>query len=66
MGAGEPRSSLISDFFPSSQRLGENEILHGVHPEPKIETLRCTQGDKRRRVQNDIVVPVTLREAKSL
>jgi hypothetical protein len=24
------------------------EILHGVHPESKIETLRFTQGDKRR------------------
>ena len=30
------------------------EILHGVYPEPKIETLRFTQGDKERRVQNDI------------
>jgi len=29
------------------------EILHGVYPEPKDQTLRFTQGDRRRRVQND-------------
>jgi len=46
MGAGEPRSSLISDFSSSPLHLSENKILHYV--------------------QNDIVVPVTLREAKSL
>ena len=28
-------------------------ILHGVYPEPKIETLRFTQGEKWRRVQDD-------------
>ena len=27
--------------------------LHGVYPEPTNETLRYTQGDKCRRVQND-------------
>jgi hypothetical protein len=29
------------------------QILHGVYPEPKNETLRFAQGDKWRRVQND-------------
>ena len=29
------------------------QILHGVYPEPKSETLRFAQGDTWRRVQND-------------
>jgi hypothetical protein len=32
---------------------GTHEILHGVYPEAKRKTLRFTQGDRWRRVQDD-------------
>ena len=42
-----------SEQSEESRQINVFQILHGVYPEPKIQTLRFTQGDKRRRVQYD-------------
>jgi hypothetical protein len=42
-----------SEQSEESRQINVFQILHGVYPEPKIQTLRFTQGDKRRRVQDD-------------
>jgi hypothetical protein len=42
-----------SEQSEESRQINVFQILHGVYPEPKIQTLRFTQGDKRQRVQDD-------------
>ena len=66
MGAGEPKSFLICDFSSSPLHLSKNKILHGACPERDSSVASLLQNDRSRRVQNDIVVPVALSEAKSL
>ena len=42
-----------SEQSEESNHINVFQILHGVYPEPKIETIRFSQGDKCRRVQDD-------------
>jgi hypothetical protein len=42
-----------SERSEESNHINIFQILHGVYPEHKIETLRFTQGDKWGRVQDD-------------
>ena len=45
-------SEALAEACPE-QSEGTHEILHGVYPEPIRKTLRFTQGDRWRRVQDD-------------
>jgi hypothetical protein len=42
-----------SEQSEESHQINKLQILHGVYPETKSKTLRFTQGDRWRRVQDD-------------